>query len=177
MSVHFKRPSWQTPKIPSANHGAIDGRIVPDVVANASANTGYFTVVDGQAGISGGTSAAAPLWAALIARMNQNLSGGKHVGYLSPLLYKAVPGGTATLGSVGLHRHHLGQQLHRGRRWLLGPGRLRRRLRLGLAQRGGPACRIDEDDLIGTRRFGAIAFDLRSEIPNSESRISDQYPD
>ena len=62
---------------------------------------GYYIVVDGQSGVSGGTSAATPLWAALIARINENLAGGKPVGYLSPLLYKAVPGGTATLGSVG----------------------------------------------------------------------------
>jgi kumamolisin len=41
--------------------------------------------------VIGGTSAVAPLWAALIARLNQEL--GKPVGYVNPLLYAA---GTAS---------------------------------------------------------------------------------
>ena len=48
---------------------------------------------------NGGTSAAAPLWAALIARMNaileQELGTGKRVGYLTPLLYKTDAAGHA----------------------------------------------------------------------------------
>jgi kumamolisin len=89
VSVHFPRPDWQTVTIPSVNPGAIDGRVVPDVAADASANTGYWTVVDGQGGPSGGTSASAPLWAALIARINASLGKGKPVGYLTPLLYQS----------------------------------------------------------------------------------------
>jgi kumamolisin len=41
--------------------------------------------VDGESGIFGGTSAVAPLWAGLIALMNQKL--GQHVGFLNPKLY------------------------------------------------------------------------------------------
>jgi kumamolisin len=100
VSVHFPRPDWQTVNIPSVNPGSIDGRVVPDVAADASANTGYWTVVDGQGGASGGTSAAAPLWAALIARINAGLGNGGPVGYLTPLLYKPVAGG-AVLGATG----------------------------------------------------------------------------
>jgi kumamolisin len=100
VSVHFPRPDWQTVKIPSVNPGSIDGRVVPDVAADASANTGYWTVVDGQGGASGGTSAAAPLWAALVARINASLGSGGPVGYLSPLLYKQGANGSA-LGSAG----------------------------------------------------------------------------
>lgn len=94
VSVHFSRPDWQTVTIPSVNPGAIDGRVVPDVAADASANTGYWTVVDGQGGASGGTSAAAPLWASLVARINASLGNGKQVGYLTPLLYQAGADGT-----------------------------------------------------------------------------------
>jgi kumamolisin len=100
VSVHFSRPDWQTVKIPSVNPGAIDGRVVPDVAADASANTGYWTVVDGQGGASGGTSASAPLWAALVARINASLGSSGPVGYLTPLLYKSSAAGSA-LGATG----------------------------------------------------------------------------
>jgi len=78
-------------------------RIQASRPANASANTGYFVVAGGQQEISGGTSASAPLWAALVARMNQQLAaaGGKRVGYLTPLLYGAASGGGGPLGKVG----------------------------------------------------------------------------
>jgi len=97
VSTYFDRPSWQTATIDSVNPGSIDGRIVPDVAADASANTGYWMVVDGQGGASGGTSASAPLWASLIALLNAGL--GKPVGYLNPLLYQAGSDGK-TLGQT-----------------------------------------------------------------------------
>lgn len=103
VSTRFDRPAWQASlDVAPVNPGQIDGRIVPDVVANASAHTGYFTVVSGQAGIEGGTSAAAPLWAALVGRMNEALSGtGRSVGYFTPLLYGLDVGGTHAVGAVG----------------------------------------------------------------------------
>jgi len=104
ISVRLARPAWQSGlDIAPVNPGQPAGRIVPDVAANASANTGYFVVAGGQQEISGGTSASAPLWAALVARMNQQLAaaGGKRVGYLTPLLYGAASGGGGPLGKVG----------------------------------------------------------------------------
>jgi len=98
VSTIFPRPSWQTVPVQSVNPGSIEGRVVPDVAADASANTGYWTVVDGQGGASGGTSAAAPLWASLIARLNASL--GVPVGFLSPLLYQAGANGQP-LGQTG----------------------------------------------------------------------------
>ena len=95
VSVHFARPEWQTVNIESVNPGSIDGRVIPDVAADASANTGYWTVVDGQGGASGGTSASAPLWASLVARINASLGSSKQVGYLTPLLYGAGEDGKA----------------------------------------------------------------------------------
>ena len=99
VSVHFSRPDWQTVSVQSVNPGAIDGRVIPDVAADASANTGYWMVVDGQGGASGGTSASAPLWAALIARINASLGADKQVGYLTPMLYQGNNNG-AGLGAA-----------------------------------------------------------------------------
>ena len=78
VSVEFALPAWQqaagVPKAPSGQ----SGRGVPDVAGNADPETGYEVRVDGQAQVIGGTSAVAPLWAALIARCNQKL--GRPVG-------------------------------------------------------------------------------------------------
>jgi kumamolisin len=46
--------------------------------------------VDGANYVFGGTSAVAPLWAGLIALMNQKL--GKPVGFLNPLIYGSLNG-------------------------------------------------------------------------------------
>jgi kumamolisin len=45
-------------------------------------------IVDGTAGVVGGTSAAAPLWAGLTALINEEL--GYRAGFLNPLLYGTV---------------------------------------------------------------------------------------
>jgi kumamolisin len=61
------------------------GRGVPDVSGDADPNTGYNILVDGENAVIGGTSAVAPLWAGLVARINQ--STGKPIGYLNPQIY------------------------------------------------------------------------------------------
>jgi kumamolisin len=83
VSVCFPRPVYQL----QANMpgGAGSGRGVPDVCGNADPQTGYKIRVDGTDAVSGGTSAVAPLWAALIARLSQNL--GHRVPFLNPVLY------------------------------------------------------------------------------------------
>ena len=120
VSARIARPAWQSGlDIAPVNPGQLAGRIVPDVSANASANTGYFVVAGAQQEISGGTSAAAPLWAGLLARMNQQLAAsgkrpaasGKRVGYLTPLLYGATPGGTGPLGKQGCNDIHTGDNV------------------------------------------------------------------
>jgi kumamolisin len=71
VSDYTARPSWQDGIVPpSINPGHFVGRAIPDVAANADPNTGYFVRSGGQFGVVGGTSASAPLWAALIARCN-----------------------------------------------------------------------------------------------------------
>ncbi|WP_172170421.1 S53 family peptidase [Paraburkholderia elongata] len=101
----FQRPDWQSSiTIQSVNPGAITGRCIPDVAANADWNASpYLLVVDGHAEPNGGTSAASPLWTALIALMNGQLAGGKRVGYLTPMLYQAAAGsaGAQTVGAAG----------------------------------------------------------------------------
>lgn len=84
VSAVFSRPSWQANAgvPPSAGTG---GRGVPDVAGDASPETGYQILVDAEHEIVGGTSAVAPLWAGLIAVLNQQL--GTPVGYLNPRLY------------------------------------------------------------------------------------------
>jgi len=88
-STNFPVPDYQS-KLPHKP----SGRGVPDVAGNADPNTGYVVRVDGQQMVIGGTSAVAPLWAGLIALLNQQL--GKPVGYLNPLLYGSLVGASVT---------------------------------------------------------------------------------
>jgi kumamolisin len=61
------------------------GRGVPDVAGDADPDTGYQILVDDQSITLGGTSAVAPLWAGLVALLNQKLN--RSVGFLNPFLY------------------------------------------------------------------------------------------
>jgi kumamolisin len=80
----FALPSWQ--KGVGVPAGAKSGgRGVPDVAGNADPETGYQVLVDGKQAVYGGTSAVAPLWAALVARLAQSL--GSPLGLLQPTLY------------------------------------------------------------------------------------------
>jgi kumamolisin len=75
VSAGFARPAWQQQAtVPPAPDGSA-GRGVPDVAGNADPLTGYRILLDGASQVIGGTSAVAPLWAALIARCNQKLGG------------------------------------------------------------------------------------------------------
>jgi kumamolisin len=60
-------------------------RGVPDVAGVADPETGWAIVVDGESMVIGGTSAVAPMWAALAAVLSQAI--GKPVGFLNTLLY------------------------------------------------------------------------------------------
>ena len=75
------------PKSPSGK----TGRGVPDVAGNADSATGYLCKIAGVARLVpiGGTSAVAPLWAGLVALINQRLVklGKPTAGLLNPILY------------------------------------------------------------------------------------------
>lgn len=83
----FPVPQWQRgltvvrdgQRMPLAMRG------VPDVAADADPLTGYDVRVDGYDAVVGGTSAVAPLWAGLVARINSGAA--TKLGYLNPLLY------------------------------------------------------------------------------------------
>jgi kumamolisin len=93
----FPVPSYQASAgVPGSASGGAAGRGVPDVAGNADPVTGYLVVVDGQQEPIGGTSAVAPLWAGLIARLAQ--ATGKRFGLLQPLLYAGVAPGVAQPG-------------------------------------------------------------------------------
>jgi kumamolisin len=80
----FALPSWQNGVGVPVVAGP-GGRGVPDVAGNADPETGYQVLVDGTQAVYGGTSAVAPLWAALVARLAQSL--GEPLGLLQPKLY------------------------------------------------------------------------------------------
>jgi len=92
----FSMPTWQ------ANAGVPDGgghprgRGVPDVAGVADPATGYKVLIDGEEHILGGTSAVAPLWAALTCRLSEAL--GRPLGMLQPVLYEGVAPGQTTVG-------------------------------------------------------------------------------
>jgi kumamolisin len=104
VSQFFALPSYQqSANVPKAPNGFV-GRGVPDVSGDADPETGFNVLVDGQQTVIGGTSAVAPLWAGLLARINQSL--GKNVGYLNPLLYTKNVGATLhdiTVGNNGTY--------------------------------------------------------------------------
>jgi kumamolisin len=88
VSTFFAAPSWQQGSKATKTSGgatALSMRGVPDVAGNADPETGYSVRIDGSDTVIGGTSAVAPLWAALIARVNQNRS--TPVGFLNATLY------------------------------------------------------------------------------------------
>lgn len=108
VSDFFPLPAWQGKDIvpPSANPGGHVGRGLPDVAGNADPQTGYRIRVDGFSFVFGGTSAVAPLWAGLVALMNQKLK--QPVGLLNPLLYGPVVGTGSlrdiTAGDIGAYK-------------------------------------------------------------------------
>jgi kumamolisin len=78
----FLRPRWQA-AVSVPGGGRMRG--VPDVSAVADSATGYIVLVDGVMTVLGGTSAVAPLWAALVCRLVESL--GSPLGLLQPLIY------------------------------------------------------------------------------------------
>jgi kumamolisin len=88
ISEVFDRPAYQTttPIPSSVNPGHAMGRGAPDVAGVADPETGYQVRADGDDFTVGGTSAVAPLWAGLIALINQYL-GCATAGFLNPMIY------------------------------------------------------------------------------------------
>jgi kumamolisin len=100
----YALPSWQADAgVPARAGGSgsgsgsgSGGRGVPDVAGNADPVTGYQIYSGGKAQVVGGTSAVAPLWAALVSRLAQ--ATGQRFGLIQTLLYAGVTPGTAVPG-------------------------------------------------------------------------------
>jgi len=107
LSQFWKQPSWQTG--PGVQNQYSNGmRETPDVSLDADPATGYPVyctagsnctgggVTGGSSGwlTVGGTSAAAPMWAAMVALANQQAAkaGKNTLGFLNPALYKIGSG-------------------------------------------------------------------------------------
>ena len=104
----FTKPAYQNSVSvpPSANPPHNIGRGVPDVAGVADPVTGVVVMhIDGKhLEQIGGTSASTPLWASLIARLNQGLSA--RCGFLNPLLYGKFSTGVLrdiTVGNNGAY--------------------------------------------------------------------------
>jgi kumamolisin len=89
----FALPEWQAAAdVPdNADGSKATGRGVPDVASLADPETPMWVVTpSGKLGGVGGTSAAAPMWSALITRLNQLL--GTPLGFCNPQLYAHASG-------------------------------------------------------------------------------------
>jgi kumamolisin len=87
VSARFAVPQYQAAAaIPKRTGTGTAGRGVPDIAGNASPYSGYPQVLNGKPPQPiGGTSAVAPLYAGLMARINSNL--GSPAGFLNTTLY------------------------------------------------------------------------------------------
>lgn len=92
VSALFDRPDWQSRL--TVGRDAERQRLTPDVAAVADPFTGVRFIFKQQEVIGGGTSQAAPIWAALTVLMNQYLvaNGGRPLGNVNPLLYRVAAG-------------------------------------------------------------------------------------
>src|SRR6266700_6617030 len=102
VSDEFPLPSWQADAgVPARAGGSgsgsgSGGRGVPDVAGNADPVTGYQIYSGGKAQVVGGTSAVAPLWAALDGRLAE--ATGQRFGLIQPTLYAGVTPGAEVAG-------------------------------------------------------------------------------
>jgi subtilase family serine protease len=81
----FPKPSYQNSV---SNLSGITKRAIPDVSADADPNTGCIIAYNNKYYVVGGTSLAAPIWAAYLA-------GQKFTKFVTPLIYQ--------YGTQGLH--------------------------------------------------------------------------
>jgi kumamolisin len=79
-SAEFQKPTWQGKAVSGKMRG------VPDLSGDADPYTGYVVRVDGRNQVIGGTSAVAPLMAALVATLCRAKK--TRLGFLNDVLYK-----------------------------------------------------------------------------------------
>ena len=90
----------------TSDPGHLTGRGLPDVAANAGGNMFYKVPGDDMTGVGDddGTSAATPLWAALVGQLNAVFEdqGLPHLGYMNDLLYIAAAIAPASFNDITL---------------------------------------------------------------------------
>jgi kumamolisin len=116
ISTFFPQPAYQV--APGLAAKSLGGRGVPDVACDADSDTsGWDLFFPGQSGPvespAGGTSAATPCWAAIIALIDQDLvqRGLPKVGFANPALYD-FSRGPSGMPAVPFHQVTLGSNLH-----------------------------------------------------------------
>jgi subtilase family serine protease len=93
-SAFFSEPAYQQ-ELPATLQSEFKGRRgIPDVAANAAPSTAMAIYFDGQWQQVGGTSAATPTWAGIIAVADQ--MAGHPLGFINPALYKIATSAKAT---------------------------------------------------------------------------------
>ncbi|HEX3719858.1 MAG TPA: protease pro-enzyme activation domain-containing protein [Verrucomicrobiae bacterium] len=97
ISTTYAIPSWQVGVSTAANKASTTKRNIPDV--SMVADNIFIMADNGLEESSGGTSAAAPLWAAFIALVNQQslAAGNSTVGFINPAIYAMRTNGYAAL--------------------------------------------------------------------------------
>jgi len=98
VSIYFAKPTWQAgPGVPADGH-----RDVPDVSLSASGHDGYLITLDGALNAVGGTSAAAPSFAGMMALVDQkaNARQGLANAILYPLATNQASGGAAVFHDI-----------------------------------------------------------------------------
>ncbi len=95
-------PTWQSGYGTTLNLGSQTMRMVPDVSFDANPNTGYAIYFQGAPNIVGGTSCAAPIWAGMMALVNQKRLAGAlpKIGFANPALYQIA---SSSLGATAFH--------------------------------------------------------------------------
>ncbi len=88
ISAFFPVPEYQQNlAMPTDLLTGFKGRGVPDVSGVADPQTGYAVFVHGRWTIVGGTSAVAPLFAGLVARLNERMN--SKAGFINNAIYAA----------------------------------------------------------------------------------------
>jgi kumamolisin len=92
ISANWPIPDYQTSVVNASSDTELSKtmRNVPDVSLNSDPNTGYSIFLQGSWQEFGGTSCAAPLWAAFTALVNQQrlANGGTVIGFINPNIYE-----------------------------------------------------------------------------------------
>ena len=113
-STLFSKPTWQRTVLSSTGN-----RMFPDVSLNSNPNTGYRIYFGGLWYTYGGTSAAAPEWAAIFALVDQarKSNGLDSIGLANPALYSITDPlvfHDITSGSNGYYRATTGYDMVTG---------------------------------------------------------------